>query len=124
MRFTPIFCCSSKTANITSDEQTTHVADANNSDCSLGSSTQDTKHIKTELGAQPYTAAQAVVLFSNYADDDDASIIGPVGFEKLCYDAGIPLDSALPLLLAWQFGASEVATFSRAEWEKGTAELQ
>lgn len=63
-------------------------------------------------------------LFRIYADEDDPSVVGPEGFERLCADAGLPLEGALPLILAWQFGASEMAKITRSEWDAGTTELR
>ncbi|THH23151.1 hypothetical protein EUX98_g8026 [Antrodiella citrinella] len=73
---------------------------------------------------EPYSPARATDLFAAYADEDDKDVIGPEGFEKLCSDAGVSLEGALPLILAWQFGATEMAKVKRGEWEKGTAELR
>ncbi|KAI6036924.1 hypothetical protein PISMIDRAFT_112279, partial [Pisolithus microcarpus 441] len=50
--------------------------------------------------------------------------IGPEGVEKLCTEAGIPLDGAQPLVLAWQFGCSEVGKITLDEWLQGTDALR
>lgn len=63
-------------------------------------------------------------LFKIYADDDDPSVIGPEGFERLCTDASLPLEGALPLILSWQFSAGEMAKITRAEWDAATTELR
>ena len=73
---------------------------------------------------EPYAPSRAAVLFNTYADADDSSVIGAEGFERLCEDAELPLEGVEPLLLAWQLGTSEMARITRAEWDKGTAELQ
>jgi DCN1-like protein 4/5 len=78
----------------------------------------------TSLKYEPYTAQRALALFAKYADSDDPNVIGPEGFETLCTDAGIPLDGALPLILAWQLNAQEMAKISKDEWVKGTATLK
>lgn len=78
--------------------------------------------IKKDSG--PYSPAKALSLFKTYADSDDPNVIGPEGFEKLCSDAEVSLEGALPLLLAWQLGAAEMGKISKSEWEKGTAELR
>jgi hypothetical protein len=78
----------------------------------------------TSLKYEPYTAQRALALFAKYADSDDPNVIGPEGFEALCTDAGIPLDGALPLILAWQLNAQEMAKISKDEWVKGMATLK
>lgn len=71
-----------------------------------------------------YTQQPAQALFKRFADDDDPEVIGPGGVENLCKEAGIPLEGAQPLILAWQFGAQEMAKFSRPEWLRGTDDLR
>lgn len=71
-----------------------------------------------------YTRQQAQALFKRFADDDDPEVMGPAGVEKLCTEAGIPLEGAQPLILAWQFSAQEMAKFSRSEWLQGTETLR
>jgi DCN1-like protein 4/5 len=63
-------------------------------------------------------------LFKKYADEDEPNTIGPEGFEKLCTDAQIPLDGALPLILAWQLNAKDMGKFTKDEWTKGTESLK
>ncbi|KAJ3497790.1 hypothetical protein NMY22_g19664 [Coprinellus aureogranulatus] len=77
-----------------------------------------------DLKVQPYTAQRALALFQKYADSDDPSVIGPEGFEALCTDSGIPLEGALPLILAWQLDAKEMAKISKEEWVKGMETLK
>lgn len=67
---------------------------------------------------------RAQALFKSFADDDDPDVIGPGGVERLCAEAGIPLEGAQPLVLAWQFKAKEMAKFSRSEWLHGTEALR
>lgn len=115
MRLTSLFCCVTTTPDI------------------LDSDTAASKPAKTPPKAKPavdpskstpYTPERAADLFSQYADEDDADVIGPEGFEKLSTEAGISLEGALPLILAWQLGGTELAKIKKAEWEKGTAELK
>jgi DCN1-like protein 4/5 len=77
---------------------------------------------------KPYSPALAVSIFNTYADPDsmatDEPAIGPEGFEKLCNDAQIPLDGALPLVLAWILDAKEMAKIWKDEWVKATGKLQ
>ncbi|CCM05044.1 uncharacterized protein FIBRA_07246 [Fibroporia radiculosa] len=77
-----------------------------------------------KTSAEPYSAARAASVFSAYADPDDEAVIDPAGFERLCGDMDVSLEGALPLVLAWQVGAGEMAKISRSEWERCTAELQ
>jgi DCN1-like protein 4/5 len=73
---------------------------------------------------ESYSADRAASLFKKYADEDDPTVIGPEGFETLCADAQIPLDGALPLILAWQFNGTEMAKFTKEQWTKGTDSLK
>ncbi|OCH85216.1 DUF298-domain-containing protein [Obba rivulosa] len=70
------------------------------------------------------SAARTPALFDAYADPDDPAVIGPEGFERLCGDAGVSLEGALPLILAWQLNAKEMAKISRDEWDAGLSDLQ
>ncbi|KAG8217251.1 hypothetical protein J3R82DRAFT_5342 [Butyriboletus roseoflavus] len=71
-----------------------------------------------------YTPQRAQALFRTFADDDDPHVIGPGGVEKLCTEAGISLEGAQPLILAWQFKAQEMAKLRRSEWLQGTEALR
>ncbi|KAH9999101.1 Cullin binding-domain-containing protein [Russula vinacea] len=71
-----------------------------------------------------YSEQRAETLFSQFADEDSPDVIGAEGFERLCKEAQVPLDGALPLLLAWQFGSHEIAKISKQEWMEGTAALR
>ncbi|PIL30541.1 hypothetical protein GSI_07241 [Ganoderma sinense ZZ0214-1] len=73
---------------------------------------------------EPYSEGRARQLFKTYEDPDTPGEIGPEGFEKLCTDLDISLEGALPLVLAWQMHATEMARFKEAEWLKGTGELR
>jgi len=71
-----------------------------------------------------YTQQRAQALFKSFADDDDPDVIGPGGVERLCTEAGIPLEGSQPLILAWQFKAQEMAKLRRSEWLQGTEALR
>ena len=71
-----------------------------------------------------YTEQQAEALFSQFADDDSPDVIGAEGFERLCNEIQVPLDGAMPLLLAWQFDSREMGKISKEEWMRGTSALQ
>ncbi|KAH8833930.1 DUF298-domain-containing protein [Flagelloscypha sp. PMI_526] len=70
---------------------------------------------------EPYSASTALALFQQYADPDDPSVIGPEGMERMCTDAGIPMDGALPIILAWQVNAKELGKFEKQGWIDGMA---
>ncbi|KAI0045155.1 DUF298-domain-containing protein [Auriscalpium vulgare] len=72
---------------------------------------------------EPYSASAAGALFQAYADPDEPATIGAEGFERLCTDANIPLDGAMPLLLAWQLDAKEMGKISKEDWVRGTDAL-
>jgi DCN1-like protein 4/5 len=69
---------------------------------------------------EAYTPQRSLALFKKYADSDDPNVIGPEGFERLCTDANFPLDGPLPLILAWQLCAKEMAKITKDEWTSGT----
>ena len=71
-----------------------------------------------------YSEQRAELLFSQFADKDMPDIIGAEGFERLCNEAQVPLDGALPLLLAWQVDSHEMGKISKQEWMEGTAALR
>ncbi|KAF5386568.1 hypothetical protein D9615_001903 [Tricholomella constricta] len=83
-----------------------------------------TAHSPPPGANDPYSPARSQALFNFYADDDDSSVIGPEGYERLCTDAKIPLEGAAPLILAWQFGAKEMGRVTKDEWRKGTESLK
>jgi len=71
-----------------------------------------------------YSKQRAETLFSQFVDEDVPNVIGTEGFERLCNKAKVPLDGALPLLLAWQLDAHEMGKISKREWMEGTVALQ
>ncbi|TCD70581.1 hypothetical protein EIP91_002611 [Steccherinum ochraceum] len=125
---------SKKTAKATANAKTEVVnrddappAGAQSGDTATSKSTKSAVKAKPPADlskVEPYTPARATALFAEYADDDDEDVIGPEGFERLCNDANISLEGALPLLLAWQLGATEMAKLKKSEWEKGTGDLR
>lgn len=74
--------------------------------------------------SEEYSPTRSHDLFKNFADADAPNVIGPEGVEKLCTAAGIPLDGAQPLVLAWQFGCREVGKITCDEWVHGTDALR
>jgi len=110
MRLSFLPCCSSSADDATRSED-------------------ESRSSTTNMDAsKPYTPALAVSLFDTYADPDSINskekTIGPEGFEKLCSDAQIPLDGALPLVMAWILDAKEMGKISKEEWVKATGTLQ
>ncbi|KAI4517445.1 DUF298-domain-containing protein [Schizophyllum commune Loenen D] len=73
---------------------------------------------------EPYTPARAKALFNSYEDADEKDVIGAEGFMRLCEDAGIEMEGAHPLILAWHLQCKEMAKISREEWMKGLESLQ
>ncbi|KAL9714725.1 hypothetical protein Ac2012v2_001383 [Leucoagaricus gongylophorus] len=79
---------------------------------------------KTLTDDSPYTPQRALALFEVYAETDEPNIIGPEGFEKLCGDASLSMEGPVPLILAWQMNAKEMAKISKEEWVSGMKDLQ
>ncbi|KAG6896127.1 hypothetical protein C0992_010168 [Termitomyces sp. T32_za158] len=73
---------------------------------------------------EPYNAEHARALFKKYEDTDEPNTIGPEGFVRLCDDAKVAMEGALPLILAWQFGTTEMMKITEEEWRKGTGSLK
>ncbi|RPD59194.1 DUF298-domain-containing protein [Lentinus tigrinus ALCF2SS1-7] len=95
-------------------------------DSSNGATTISAKTAAKKASAkpEPYSEQHARELFKTYEDPDSPGEIGPEGFEKLCTDMEISLEGALPLVLAWQMHATEMAKFKESEWMQGTGELR
>lgn len=139
MPFSFFQCCSANNGHFSEDEAGPSTAPVKAKDTQVRLSiifvTLPVPHAQNPQSApasvekqKPYSLALALSLFNDYVDPDttDSSepAIGPEGFEKLCSDAQIPLDGALPLLLAWVLDAKEMAKITKDEWIKGTAALQ
>jgi DCN1-like protein 4/5 len=73
---------------------------------------------------EPYSSKRTLALFKQYTESDDPDVIGPEGYTRLCTDAGIPMEGALPLVLAWIMGAKEMGKLTKAEWVEGTGEFR
>ncbi|KAI0303533.1 hypothetical protein B0F90DRAFT_1711764 [Multifurca ochricompacta] len=63
--------------------------------------------------SEVYTQQRAEALFFQFADEDIPDVI-----------AQVPLDGALPLLLAWQLDSHEMGKITKEEWMGGTAALR
>ena len=68
--------------------------------------------------------ARSIQLFTKYADASNPEVIDPEGLEKLCGDASIAMDGALPLILSWQLSCKEMLTVTMEEWQKTMDELR
>lgn len=131
MKLTSLFCCTTHVTNYSDDHAAAAPqpkANGSASSASLESAPPKAKPAAAAAAkapeSAPYTPARAAELFARYADEDDPQVIGPEGFERLCSEANIPLDGAMPLILAWLFKGSEMAKISKAEWDAGTSSLQ
>ncbi|KAF8497222.1 DUF298-domain-containing protein [Russula emetica] len=82
------------------------------------------KGVSDTVKLDVYSEQRAQTLFSQFAYEDTPDVIGAEGFERLCKEAQVPLDGALPLLLSWQFSSHEIAKISKQEWMEGTAALR
>ncbi|KAI9456674.1 Cullin binding-domain-containing protein [Lactarius psammicola] len=74
--------------------------------------------------SEVYSEQRAEALFLQFTDEDSLDVIGAEGFERLCNEAQVPLDGALPLLLSWQLDSHEMGKISKEEWMKATAVLR
>ena len=79
---------------------------------------------ETNSSPETYTPQRALELFNGYAKEDDETVMETEGFEKLCTDAKIGFDGALPLILSWQMGSKEMGKITKDEWVKGTSSLR
>jgi hypothetical protein len=128
MKLTSLLCCTARATLFSEDDlPPRHGANGTGSNASLQSSMAKAPVMKTSTSdgpeVEPYTPNRATALFATYVDED-SSVIGPEGFERLCSDVDVSLDGALPLILAWLLKASEMAKVTKAEWDEGTTALQ
>lgn len=114
MRFLSLLpCCSSNDIN------TIHSDDPAGPSKPVAKAPEEAKKLAAGK-SEPYAPARSVALFETYADPDTPDVIGPEGLEKLCSDANIPMEGALPLLFSWQLGAQEMGKFTKDEWVEWT----
>jgi len=74
-------------------------------------------NLADELNPQSYTPQRFDALFDKYADEPPtADTISPEGLEQLCIDAEMPMEGALPLLLAWSVNAATMGSITKSEW--------
>ncbi|KAH7340414.1 Cullin binding-domain-containing protein [Rhizoctonia solani] len=87
---------------------------------------ENTKMATVSPGLDPttFTLERVQVMFDKYMDEDDSNIIGAEGMERLCTDALVPMDGALPLLIAWSVNAKTLGTITRSEFTDSFAKLK
>ncbi|KAG9095115.1 hypothetical protein FS749_011046 [Ceratobasidium sp. UAMH 11750] len=76
------------------------------------------------LDPSSFTLEGVQAMFENYMDEDDNNVIGGEGMEKLCADASMSMEGALPLLVAWSLSAKTLGSFTRAEFTGGFGKLR
>ncbi|TFK80122.1 DUF298-domain-containing protein [Polyporus arcularius HHB13444] len=113
MRLLSFFCCVPSSYD-----------DHNNNSNGAAATSSKLAASKAPAKPEPYSEQRAKELFKTYEDPETPGEIGPEGFEKLCTDLDISLEGALPLVLAWQLHATEMAKFKETEWMQGTGELR
>jgi len=89
-----------------------------------GSSTRKQDSEPQPHKTDPYNPANIQSLFKAYADQDDADTISPENFERLCTDANVPMEGAMPLILLWLTDAQELGTIKRDKWTRAMQDSQ
>ncbi|CAE6432821.1 unnamed protein product [Rhizoctonia solani] len=86
----------------------------------------NTKATTTPSGLDPttFTLERVQAMFDRYTDEDDSNIIGAEGMERLCTDASVPMDGALPLLITWSVNAKTLGTITRSEFTDSFGKLK
>ncbi|KAJ1310246.1 hypothetical protein OPQ81_006988 [Rhizoctonia solani] len=86
----------------------------------------NTKPASVASGLDPatFTLERVQAMFDKYTDEDDSNIIGAEGMERLCTDASIPMDGALPLIIAWSVNAKSLGTITRSEFTDSFCKLK
>ncbi|KAB5594384.1 DCN1-like protein 1 [Ceratobasidium theobromae] len=89
-----------------------------------GAKHENTKAVPAGLDPSTFTLEGVQALFEKYMDEDDNNVIAAEGMERLCADASIPMDGALPLLVAWIVNAKTLGTITRAEFTGAFGKLK
>ncbi|KAG8710048.1 hypothetical protein FRC09_000337 [Ceratobasidium sp. 395] len=76
------------------------------------------------LDPSSFTLGGVQAMFENYMDEDDNNVIGGEGMEKLCADASMSMEGALPLLVAWSVNAATLGSITRAEFTGAFGKLR
>jgi len=135
MALSSLFCCfSDNVTKLHSDDETPRVSAVNvqqvpASPVTTKSTLNDVREPTTTRSSslfkpEPYSPQRSLALFHLYADRDEPQVIGPDGFERLCKDAEMSMDSPLPLIFAWQMNGTQMAKLKMAEWVQGTDTLK
>ncbi|CAE6478327.1 unnamed protein product [Rhizoctonia solani] len=87
---------------------------------------ENTKTATVSSGLDPatFTLERVQAMFDKYIDEDDSNVIGAEGMERLCTDASVPMDGALPLLIAWSVNAKTLGTITRLEFTDSFGKLK
>ncbi|EUC67203.1 defective in cullin neddylation protein [Rhizoctonia solani AG-3 Rhs1AP] len=80
--------------------------------------------VSSGLDPATFTLERVQAMFDKYTDEDDSNIIGAEGMERLCTDASVPMDGALPLLIAWSVNAKTLGTITRSEFTDSFGKLK
>ncbi|KAG8687584.1 hypothetical protein FRC11_006962 [Ceratobasidium sp. 423] len=80
--------------------------------------------VSSGLDPATFTLERVQAMFDKYMDEDDSNIIGAEGMERLCTDASVPMDGALPLLIAWSVNGKTLGTITRSEFTDTFAKLR
>jgi DCN1-like protein 4/5 len=129
MLFTSLFCCRSNSH--TPDDPAEPSSSARKQDSEppapvrqrVLSSKKSTLTLSVKK-TEPYNAADVQSLFKAYADEDDADIISPENFERLCTDANVPMEGPMPLILLWHMDAQDLGTIKKDQWTKAMQDSQ
>ncbi|KAG8746677.1 hypothetical protein FRC10_003981 [Ceratobasidium sp. 414] len=85
-----------------------------------GAKQEKTKPVAADgLDPSSFTPERVQAMFENYTDVDDNN-----GMEKLCADASMSMEGALPLLVAWSVNAKTLGNITRAEFTDGFGKLR
>ena len=118
--------CLSDKATRSDDENDSNSIKATSESATSSLNAQKTAAATAQSSRHARAAAErtstATSVFEQYAEEDDPNVIGPEGLERLCESAEIPMDGALPLLLAWISNSKEMGKITRAEWMGGMSD--
>ncbi|CCO26196.1 DUF298 family protein [Rhizoctonia solani AG-1 IB] len=80
--------------------------------------------VSSALDPDTFTLERVQAMFDKYIDEDDSNVIGAEGMERLCTDASVPMDGALPLLITWSVNAKTLGTITRSEFTDSFGKLK
>ncbi|QRW00339.1 cullin binding [Ceratobasidium sp. AG-Ba] len=76
------------------------------------------------LDPSSFTLEGVQTMFDRYMDEDDNDVIGGEGLERLCGDASMSMEGALPLLVAWSVNAKTLGSITRTEFADAFGKLR